>query len=427
MRIALINAPVAKPSPHARLAPPLGLAYIGAVLLEEGHEVSAVDFNLSGLSLRRVENLVQWERPGLVGISAQTETYPNALEIARKAKEVDPGVKVVLGGPHASIMPEEVLAQDAVDFVVVGEGEATTADLARYLGGGGGDLGAIKGLGYKDGGRLRINERRELLDPDSLPWPARDLFPLEFYKDRWNVLTARGGCPFQCPFCSASFIWQGRRRARAPERIVDELRTLVEEHGADYIFFSDDILTLNRKWVYDLLGLLGQLPYSLEWGCATRVDVVDRRLLEDMAKAGCRAIQFGIESGSQEILDSVKHIKKEQAVEAVQAAVEVGIDVACSFMMPFPEDTRETIRETAEFMQRLYHLGGKILLAYTTPYPGTYFYQHAGELGLKILTDRWEEFDAKHNVLETRHLTAQEIEELVEEVARDIGLRRSVS
>ncbi|MGE5508509.1 MAG: B12-binding domain-containing radical SAM protein [Chitinophagales bacterium] len=111
----------------------LGLAYLGAVLLQAGHEVRALDFNLSGLNLRRIENLVQHDPPQLVGISAHTETYPNGLAIARKIKELDPAIKVVMGGPHPSILPKEVLAEETVDFVVAGEGEATMVELVRRL------------------------------------------------------------------------------------------------------------------------------------------------------------------------------------------------------------------------------------------------------------------------------------------------------
>ncbi|MGE5508510.1 MAG: hypothetical protein ACM3RP_08535 [Chitinophagales bacterium] len=112
---------------------------------------------------------------------------------------------------------------------------------------------------------------------------------------------------------------------------------------------------------------------------------------------------------------------------AVEAAVEAGIDVASSFMVPFPEDTPETIKETAAFMRRLHELGSKILLSYTTPFPGTHFHRHAADLGLTIVTDRWEEFDAKHNVLATKHLSAVEIEGLVEEITQGLGLKRQTS
>ncbi|MDI3281341.1 MAG: cobalamin-dependent protein [Bacillota bacterium] len=156
MHVALINAPVAKRSPHARLAPPLGLAYLGAVLLREGHEVSAIDFNVSGLNWRRVDRLVE-SGPEVVGISAHTETYPNALEIARRVKALNPKAAVVLGGPHPTLLPEGVLAEEAVDFVVLGEGEETLLELIETLAGEGKDLAEIKGLGYKEGGALRIN------------------------------------------------------------------------------------------------------------------------------------------------------------------------------------------------------------------------------------------------------------------------------
>jgi radical SAM superfamily enzyme YgiQ (UPF0313 family) len=425
MRILLINAPVSRPSPHARLAPPLGLAYIASALLADGHDVSAVDFNVSGLNLRRLDSIIAGERPRMVGISAHTETYPNGLAIAERVKELNPGIAVVMGGPHPTILPEQVLQSDVVDFVVIGEGEGTIVELACQLDQGQEQFQEIKGLGYKDGG-IRLNDRRELLNPDDLPYPARDLFPLEFYQDRWNLLTARGSCPFKCPFCSASYIWEGRRRARNPQNVVDEIAMLVEVYGAGYIFFADDIFTLNRKWVEALLELLNNRDDSIEWGCATRVDLVDRVLLRDMAEAGCRAIQYGVESGCQMILDSVKGIEKEQVLEAVQGAREVGIDVASSFMIPFPEDTPETIRETKEFIKQVHRAGSKILLSYTTPYPGTHFYEHAEELGITILAKQWDEFDAKHNVMETKYLSAGKIDRLVAEIVKETGLKSSV-
>jgi radical SAM superfamily enzyme YgiQ (UPF0313 family) len=425
MRILLINAPVSKPSPHARLAPPLGLAYIASMLLAESHDVSAIDFNVSGLNLRRLDGIIAGEKPHIVGISAHTETYPNGLAIAKRVKELDETINVVMGGPHPTILPEQVLEDGAVDFVVIGEGEGTIVELARQLEQGMEQFQNIKGLGYRDGG-TKINDRRELLNPDGLPYPARDLFPLEFYQDRWNVLTARGSCPFKCPFCSASYIWEGRRRARHPQSVVDEMRTLFEAYGAGYIFFADDIFTLDRKWVYALLGLLDELDYQIEWGCATRVDLVDRDLLRDMAKAGCRAIQYGVESGCQTILDSVKGIEKDQVLEAVKGARALGIDVASSFMIPFPEDTKETIRETKEFIKQVHAAGSKILMAYTTPYPGTHFYEHADELGIRILAKQWDEYDAKHNVMETKYLSSEEIDRLVAEVVQETGLQRSV-
>ncbi|MBO8126886.1 MAG: B12-binding domain-containing radical SAM protein [Firmicutes bacterium] len=425
MNIALINSPVSVRSPHSRLAPPLGLAYIASVLQANGFSVSAIDFNISGLNLRRVDRLVKIERPAVVGISAHTETYCNALKIAHRLKVNDPRIKVVMGGPHPTLLPRQALTEEAVDFVCIGEGENTMLELCQKIAAGETDFDSIKGLGFKNNGEVVINPRNALMDPDALPYPARDLFPLDFYTDRWNVLTARGGCPFSCPFCSASQIWGGRRMARDPKKIVAEVKMLINRYGADYIFFSDDIFTINKSWVLELLGLLEkELPTPLEWGCSTRVDLVDAELLAAMAKAGCRAIHYGVESGSQKVLDSVKGIKKEEVLTAVATAHQLGIKVASSFMIPFPEDTAETIRETKDFIQQVRNQGSKVLLSFTTPFPGTYFYENSERLGLKILAESWEEYDTKHNILETAHLSKNDVEQLVEEIVNDVGLAR---
>ena len=134
-----------------------------------------------------------------------------------------------------------------------------------------------------------------------------------------------------------------------------------------------------------------------------------------------------MESGAQSILDSVKGIEKAQVMSAVTAAVGAGISVACSFMAPFPEDTLETLRETGEFMRRVQQAGAAIMLSYTCPYPGTYFHDHAAELGLTVLADTWADYDAKHVIIETRHLTAREIETAVELIVHDLGLRKTVA
>lgn len=424
MGIVLINAPVTRVSPHSKLALPLGLAYIASVLLNEGRKVEVIDFNISGLNLRRVDNIVN-RKPSIVGISCHTETYPNALIIAKRIKEQDSNIKIVFGGPHVTILPEQALQEDAIDIVAIGEGEATMAELVQFLLDGKGQLKDIKGIGYKDAkGQIKINQRRELLDPDTLPYPARDLFSLEFYEQKWNISTARGGCPYKCPFCSASFIWDGHRRPRSPENIIKEIRMVFEQRGATYIFFADDLFTVNKKWVQKLLELIKQLDYPIKWGCATRVDLVDEQLISDMANAGCCSIQFGVESGSQRILDSVKGITKEQVLKVIKACKKAGIKVASSFMVPFPQDTKESIRETKEFIKKLSDAGSQIYMSYTSPYPGTRFYQNKEELGIKILTDKWDEYDAKHNIIETRHLSAKDIEELVDDIVRYTGLKK---
>ncbi len=424
MRIMLINSPVSRTSAHARVAPPLGVAYLAGHLERAGHTVEILDLNLTGLNPQRVARSLKRFQPQIVGISAFTETYPNALSLAAQVKEFNASVPVVFGGAHPSIVPGEVMGEAAVDFVAVGEGEATMAELAEVLSSGG-DLAAIQGLVWRDGDRVVTNARREPLGPDSLGLPARDLLSLEFYADPFNVLTARGGCPYRCPFCSASQIWSGKHRPRKPSAVVDELEGLVRTYGANYVFFVDDIFTLRRDWVLELLGEMERLGGAIQWGCGTRVDKVNEELLRAMAAHGCVGIQFGVESGAQDVLDSVKGIDKQAALDAVRWSVGAGISTTCSFMVPFPNDTEATLRETFDFMEQLKHLGAEILMSYTTPYPGTAFYEDADELGIKILTRDWGEYDAKHLVIETANLSAEAIDRIVAAEVSRLGMNRT--
>lgn len=423
MRILLINSTVSRPSPHARVSPPLGIAYLASYLRERGHEVHLLDLNVAGYNPKRVDLVLGRVRPHVVGVSAYTETYPNAVALTAQAKAFDPAVHVVLGGPHPSILPAEVLRETVADTVVIGEGEQTLAELVAALEGGG-DLSAIAGLAWRRDGEPVINERRPLLEADAVGLPARDLLSLEFYEDAFNVLTARGGCPYRCPFCSASHIWEGRHRPRSPKAVVDELEMLVRDYGAGFVFFVDDIFTLRRQWVEELLGEMERLAGLFTWACGTRVDRVDEELLQAMAAHGCVGIQYGVESGSQSILDSVKGIEKERALEAVRWSVAAGIRTTASFMVPFPDDTEETVRETFRFMEILKDEGAEILMSYTTPYPGTTFYDRADELGLKILTREWGEYDAKHLVMETANLSVADIERIVEQETGRMGLSK---
>jgi len=427
MKVLLIQAPVSIRSPHAHLSPPLGLAYIAQCLLDQGHEVDLVDLNLTSLNPLRIKSTLNRVRPDLVGISSHTETYPNALVIAHLIKEHDSRTPVVFGGPHASILPLKVLAQPDVDFVAVGEGEQTASELVWALEAGAKPeaLAKIAGLGYKIDGVPTLNAPREPLDAADIGRPARHLLSLDFYQDAHNVLAARGGCPYRCPFCSASYIWGGHRRMRPVADVLAEVGEVIRDYGAEHVFFVDDILTMDRTWLDELMDAIETAGGGFTWGCATRVDRVDDAMLRRMAETGCTGIQFGIESGAQEILDSVKGIRKEDALAAVRSAVDAGISVSCSFMIPFPDDTEETLAQSAAFMADIRDAGGKLLISYTTPFPGTMFYERAEELGLTILTRDWNLYDCKHMVMETKNFSAERIEQLAESIANGLGLSQT--
>jgi radical SAM superfamily enzyme YgiQ (UPF0313 family) len=427
--VLLVNASVKARSRHARLSPPLGLAYIGAVLLDHGYDVTAEDCNLTDFNPARLRRRIEDRMPHIVGISASTETYPNALEIASIAKSANPSTTVVVGGPHASVMHRQAAAEPDIDVVVRGEGEHTMLALADCLAG---SLAAIEGITcIADGIVTATGDRLAISDPDVLPLPARDLFPLPMYEQAGSVLMSRGGCPCDCVFCAVNNIWKGRRRFRSADNVVKEIAFLVETYGWDEISFADDTFTLSRKHATKLCDRLLQVDDGrllCEWRCTTRVDMVDRVLLETMRRAGCRSIAFGVESGSPRILDSLgKGITRTHVLAAVAMSLELGMEVLCSFMFPHPDDTEDTIRQQTEFMNTLTSMGATVSLALTTPFPGTAYYENANAFGVRILTDRLDEFDGKHLVIATRHLSEDKLRSLLADLMRDVGVQRGTS
>jgi radical SAM superfamily enzyme YgiQ (UPF0313 family) len=429
MDILLVNASIKSTSKHASLNPPLGLAYIASVLLRAGYSVSVIDFNISGYKPRLLEVALNKDKPRILGISAHTETYPNGLEIARMAKQILPEITVITGGTHPTVMYKEVAAEKDVDVVVRGEGEYTMLELVDYFIKGRGTLSNIAGIAYRENGEVKTTPERAFIEnPDELPFPARYLFPMPLYETPGQVLMSRGGCPFNCHFCAVNNIWKGRRRFRSPEKVVEEIAQIFENFQTDEISFADDAFTLNRELVVKLCELSKDLKKSFlwRWKCATRVDLVDKELLEILYQAGCYSITFGIEAGSQRILDSIgKGITLNQVRQAVSLAISAGIGVSCAFMFPHPDDTEETIHEQKSFMAELAKMGATINLAATTPFPGTYYYDHADELGIKILAKGWDEYDCKHLVITTKNLSEERLHELLQELVQDVGLQIS--
>ena len=426
--ILLVKAPIKNPriSRQYWSNPPLILGYIASVLMKEGYRVSAVDFNVSGLNPLRVRNIVKTEQPKIVAILASTEAYLNALRIAGIAKEVNPDTRVVMLGPHTSVLYEETIAEPDVDFVIRGEGEFAMLELANHLIRDEGELAGIRNLVYtKDGKVVATPERPPLEGVENIPYPARELFPLEFYPYPGAVRTAWGGCPANCRFCNVP-VYRGKGYVpRKAEDIAQEILYLLNAFPfIDVVKLVDDTFFLEKEHLLHFTQLLKNLeaPRPWDWTCTTRVNLVDRESLEAVYESGCSTILVGAESGSQRILDSIdKGITPEQAKKVVGMARDVGLRINVTFMFPFPEDTRETIRQTKEFMIELKNMGANLIVAHTTPYPGTYLYEHADELGIKIMADTWEDFDAKHLIITTKYLGKEELEELFEEIVRDVG------
>lgn len=424
MDVLLINSPISNPSPHASLNPPLGLAYIASVLRKNRYRVSVIDFNVGGFNPRLLSLALEDEKPAIIGISAHTETYCNAIKIAAQAKLILPDVKVVLGGTHSTVMYQEAAEEPSIDVVAIGEGEYTMLELADYFINHTGEIDQIKGIAYKQDGGISLTPGRPFIqNPDELPFPSRGLFPMPLYKTPGQVLSSRGGCPYNCHFCAVNNIWKGGRRFRSPENVIKEIESISANYELDEISFADDAFTMNRDHAMEICKLAGGLPFPWRWKCATRVDLIDEELLTRMHDSGCYSITYGIEAGSQEVLDAIgKNITLDQVRKSVEMTLKAGISVLCAFMFPHPYDNEDSIRSQTIFMKELKDKGVVSTMSFTTPFPGTYYYQHRDELGIKIETSDWSEFDCRHLLFTTPELPREKLVSLLAGMVAEVGM-----
>ena len=390
--------------------PPLGLGYIGATLLAAGYDVRALDMTVEATTLEQLAQQLEREQPAVVGISCTTISYGRASQVARTVRAAAPGAWIVVGGPHVTFTAEETLAEPAFDIVVRHEGEYAMRDLVACRLGRGPQLAEIAGVSFREDGRIvHTPDRPFITDLDTLPFPAVDLFPLDRY-DVHPISTSRG-CPFKCVFCAAGAFAGGQYRVRSPENVVAEVCELRQRHGCLSCFFVDDTLTAHKRRAQRICELLTETCPGIMWRCESRVNTVDENILGQMRRAGCIGVQYGVECGSQAVLDRLgKRITLDQVWRAVESTLRSGIpEVVCSFIIGHPFDTPETVQQTFAYARQLKQLAatigqGNVSINLTTlvPFPGTAVYQNAAELGLHLLTHDWASYSATDTLTETQ-------------------------
>lgn len=367
--------------------PPLGLAYIAAVLEGGGHKVSIIDGEVSQLTDEDFIKEIKRLDPELVGITTHSPKHNQMVKTIDllKGKEI----KLALGGPHSTIVPEDIMKENpAVDFIVYGEGEYTFLELVNALEREG-SLNDIRGLIYREDGRIKTNPPRPLIENlDELPFPARHLLPdLKLYKSAFRykrlpmttMITSRG-CPYNCLFCLRFF---GRKyRGHSARRVVDEMTMLQEKYGIREIHIWDDVFMLDAKRTDEVCELIKKEKLDMSWSCNGRINILysNKGLMDKLKQAGCWYMTFGIESGNQKVLDFIrKSIRLEQVKEVIGYANKAGISCRGYFMLGHPTDTEETIRDTIDFAKSL-PLDG-VQFSVTVPYPGTDLYDIADRYG----------------------------------------------
>jgi anaerobic magnesium-protoporphyrin IX monomethyl ester cyclase len=416
MKIVLVNppAPTAEVTKYLRIAaPPMGLAYLAAVLERDGHSVSIIDVEALSLGPSQLRAKLEEENPDLIGVTALTPTIQTAMAVTRIGKEACPGAFTVMGGTHPSFLPLETLRDcRQLDAVCVGEGEGTMVELARTLERKG-DLASVRGICYRTKDGAAKNPQRPLIeDLDELPFPARHLLPMDRYtvlgkKFRMAIVTSSRGCPFNCIYCSSSRIFGKKFRARSAKNTVDEIEHVVEKYGVRSIEFSDDMFTLLRKRVEGICQEIKGRHLDISWACSSRVDTVSKDLLEKMKDAGCGLIFYGIESGSKRILDLMnKGISIEQITRAIKWTREAGIEAYGSFILGFPGETREELETTIKFARELDLDMAEFNLI--TAFPGSDLFEVVKREGL-LITEDWSQYTAGRPNVINREIPAAEL------------------
>ncbi len=414
MKVVLINPPVAEGRYFSKnyAMPVVGLGYIASYLEKMGIAVSIIDAKFENLTMKQTLNRIDMEKAEFIGITAMTMEIDVAEKIAANVKQIFPKSITVIGGSHAVALPMDVLKRyPSFDFLVTGEGEKTFYELIEAQDKGR-PLDNIEGLSFRKGKRIQVNPPRDYIqDLDALPFPAWNLYPRAAST---YFLTSARGCPFNCIFCQRS---SGKKvRYRSPKNIVDEMEHLVTTYSPRLIEFNDETFTANQKRTYEILDEIMRrgLHKRINWKVQTRVDQVNASLLRRMREAGCESIEFGIESGNEEVLRSIKKgITLEQSERAVKMAKRAGLIVYCDFILGHPFETLEKAKETIDFCAKLNPDYASI--AIMTPYPGTEVARMAklGEGGYKSFSEDWSGYTfTAGKGLELENLSRRQMEKL---------------
>lgn len=399
MRLLLLSVPVSSQRMTEEIAPPLGISYIASYLLHHGIDVELVDAYALKMEMKDLRVLFESKTPDVIGLSITIFQVNEGLEVARLVKRILPKTIVVVGGPHPSILPEQVLSSGMVDFVIIGEGEQTMLELMRALQSEN-EVNKIDGIVYKDAkGRIvRTPPRKFIENLDLLPFPAWEMLPIDKYKiptmrcRPYVTIVASRGCPFNCIFCEVGEILGKRQRIRSPKNVLDEIEYLKREFGVKEVFIRDSLFTGNPSWAMEITEGILSRNLNITWQCESRVDLVRKEVLQNMKKSGCYAIWFGVESGNEGILRRArKGITLSKIRKAFKITRNVGLNIHAFFMLGLPGETKETIQQTIDFAIELDPDIASFNIA--TPLPGTEFYDIAKEEFL--LTDDWETYSSK--------------------------------
>ena len=395
--------------------PAIGVAYIGNYLQTSlGIASAIIDAKLGRMTIDQTIDQILALKPKIVGLSAMTHIVKTAGYIAEQIKKKSPNIITVLGGFHATFLPEQTLNElPGIDFVSVGEGEICWSKFADSILNNQGGTENIKGLWYRKNGKVVDMGRGEIPKTlDELGEPGWHLFDQEvIHKYAGDIpLIGMRGCPFTCNFCSRPY---GRTvRLRTPKLIVDEIEKNQKKYNISYFDFWDETFTVNKKHTQELCKEIIKRKLNIEFFCQTHANTFDLETAEIMKEAGCNYAGLGVESGNDEILRKMgKAAKKENIISARNILKKVGIRTCCFLIMGHPNETYKTLLETIKFAAQVNC--EETAIGIMVPYPGTEIYEMAlkGEGGYVKMSFNWDDYNKQMgNAVALKNISRRQLE-----------------
>lgn len=446
MKVLLINPPRFKETPVVRevrcagmspvsVYPPLRLLYLAGFLRDNGFEVTLIDANGENLDYLKVKKLIRKIKPEMVIFTTSPTTMSYDCKTAKIVKKINHKIITVLDDSHiAPVYPEKVLYKfKEIDILIRGESEKTILDILKNYP----DLNKVSGISFRKGKKIINQKPQKPIGLNNLSLPAYDLINLDNYyswtfgkEKRLATILTSVSCPFKCSFCiiGGATVWRGygkKWRAKEPKRVIKEIEYLYNLQVRNFYFF-DETFTVDKERVKKICQLLISNKLKINWSCNSRVDTVDMEILRFMKKSGCWNICFGLESGSQKILDSVnKGTELNQAIKIFKICHNLGIKTSASFMIGFPEENEQTLKETLILAKKLDP--DRIQFVITTAYPGTLLYDLVKKEKLLEKGYNFSGFDAyginNEAVLKTKYLDAKKIISLQKKMYLNFYLR----
>jgi radical SAM superfamily enzyme YgiQ (UPF0313 family) len=396
MKDVLLIRPRLEIVDYGSVSPPLSLGYLAAALIKNNISVVIIDQVAHKYTQKDLLQKITELSPKIIGFGAYTPEILSVYDDVNAIKNKFPDIKIILGGPHPSALPQLTMQENKnIDFIVAGEGEITIVELAKAIINKQNSYDAINGIYYRNGNEIIHTSPRELIkNIDEISFPEYDLLDMNMYTyfqkefsglRSMNMFTSRG-CPFLCTYCSHA-VFSRLVRYRSIDNIMDEISILYNKYEVRSISFVDDCFTLKKSRVIEICDQIIKNNFKIKWSCLSNITTIDEPLLNKMKEAGCYKISFGVESGNQQLLDNVrKNQNLNQSKNIIKLTKKTGIQTLAFFMIGLPGETKATVKQSKKLAKNINP--DFISISILCPLPGSDIYAEHND----ILPKNWANY-----------------------------------